>query len=84
MAKTTRIEYTKKELLTLMVKDQGIHEGHWVLGVKFNFTAMNIGQSVDRSDASPAGVAAVDSIHIERVPEPLPFSVDAAEINPVE
>ncbi|MBB5348066.1 hypothetical protein JWG42_15590 [Desulfoprunum benzoelyticum] len=84
MADITRIEYTKKDLLTLMLKDQGIHEGHWVLGVKFIFTAMNIGQSPDGSDASPASVAAVDTIHLERVPEPLPFSVDAGEINPMK
>jgi len=65
-----------------MLKDREIHEGNWVLGVKFNFTAMNIGQLPDGSDASPAGVAAVENLCLERTPDPLPFSVDAAVVNP--
>lgn len=84
MAEITQIDFTKKELLALILKDQRIHEGNWIFGVKFVFTAMNIGQLPDGSDASPASVAAVDSIRIERVPNPLPFSVNAAEINPKE
>ena len=82
MAEITHITYTNKELLILMLKDQGIHEGNWVFGAQFVFTAMNIGQSQDGSDASPASVTAIKSIHIERVPESLPFSVNAAEVNP--
>jgi len=82
MAEISQISYTKKDLLILLLKNQGVHEGHWVLGVKFRFTAMNIGQLPDGSDASPASVAAIETIHIERVPEPLPFSVNAAEVNP--
>lgn len=82
MSEISQISYTKKELLVLLLKDRGIHEGDWIFGVKFKFSAMNIGQSPDGSDASPASVAAIDSILIERVPEPLPFSVNAAEFNP--
>ena len=82
MAEITQINYTNKELLLLMLKDQEIHEGNWILGATYSFTAMNIGQLPDGTDASPASVAAINSIHIERVPEPLPFSVNAAEVNP--
>ena len=82
MAENTRIAYTNKELVVMMLKDQGIHEGHWVLATNFSFTAMNIGQSSDGSDASPAGIVAVTGVIIERVPERLPFSVNAAEVNP--
>lgn len=82
MPDITRYDYSKKDLLILMLKDREIHEGNWVLGVKFNFTAMNIGQLPDGSDASPAGVVAVENLCLERTPEPLPFSVNAAVANP--
>lgn len=82
MAKTTEVEYTNKELLILMLKDQGIHEGNWALSAKLKFSTMNLGELADGSDASPAGAIAVVGCRIERVPEPLPFSINAAEANP--
>jgi hypothetical protein len=82
MAEEKRLNYTNKELLILMLKDKGIHEGNWVLGAEFAFTASNIGQSPDGSDASPAGIVALSNVHIAQVQQPLPFSVDAAEANP--
>lgn len=82
MVETTRIIYSNKELVVMMLKDQGIHEGNWILAANLSFTAMNIGQLPDGSDASPAGVVAVTGVLIERVPEPLPFSVNADEANP--
>ena len=82
MVETTKIIYSNKELVVMMLKDQGIHDGNWVLAANLTFSAMNIGQLPDGSDASPAGVVAVNGVLIERVPEPLPFSVNAAEANP--
>lgn len=82
MAEITQLEYKNKDLIVLMLKDQDIHEGNWVLQAKFSFTAMNIGQLEDGSDASPAGIVAATGFAIVRVPEPLPFSVNAAEVNP--
>lgn len=82
MAEIAQILYTNKELLVMLLKDQGTHEGNWVLGAKFNFSAMNIGQMQDGSDVAPAGVVGLNGLILERVPEPLPFSVNAAEVNP--
>lgn len=82
MAEIKQITYINKELLILLLKDQGIHEGNWILGAQLTFSAMNIGHSSDGSDVSPAGVVGVTGVVIERVPEPLPFSVNAQEVNP--
>lgn len=83
MAEVNKINYTIKDLLVLMLKDQGIHEGNWILGATYSITAMNIGKLPDGTDAAPASVAAIQTIHIERVPEPLPFSLNAADVNPM-
>ncbi len=82
MAENIRVNYSNRELVVLMLKDQGIHEGNWVLAANLTFSAMNIGKLPDGSDASPAGIVALTGVLIDRVPEPLPFSVNAAEANP--
>jgi hypothetical protein len=82
MAEIKQISYTNKEILILMIKDQNIHEGHWVLGAGFSFGAMSMGQSADGVDASPTAIATLSGLGIERVQEALPFSVDASLENP--
>jgi hypothetical protein len=82
MADVTRIEFTNKELLIMMLKKQEIHEGNWVIQAKLSFAAMNMGTTSDGTDTMPAGAVAVSGMGLELVPEPLPFSVNAAEVNP--
>lgn len=82
MAEITRIEFTNKDIVALMLKDRGIHEGHWVLQAKFSFGAMNMGASSEGTDAIPTGIVGVAGMGLELVPQPLPFSVNAAEVNP--
>lgn len=82
MAEITKIDYSTKELLVLMLKDQNIHEGHWILSATFMQSAINIGQSTDGSDVAPAMLSIINRIGLECVNEPLPFSVDAAVVNP--
>ena len=53
MAEIARIEFKNKDLVALMLKDQGIHEGHWVLQAKFSFGAMNMGATDEGTDAIP-------------------------------
>lgn len=82
MAEITRIDYSTKELIGLMLKDQNIHEGNWILTATFLQSAINIGHSTEHSDIAPASLSILNRIGIEHVNEPLPFSVDAAIVNP--
>ena len=81
MAMAKQYEYSPRELVALMIRDQGIKEGHWILGMSYHFGAMNMGANPDGRDAAPTTIATVSSVIIERVPEPLPFSVDAAKLS---
>lgn len=81
MTETTKIDYTNKELVAMILRDKGIYEGNWVFAAKLSFSAMNL-QLPDSSDPTPAGVVGLAGVRIERVPEPLPFSINAAEVNP--
>lgn len=71
-----------RDLTVLLIKNQGIHEGRWVLSALLNFSTLNIGESKDGTDALPAGVVALSGVRLEQAAIPVPFSVDAAEVNP--
>ena len=73
---------SNRDLVVLLMKNQGVHEGNWILSALLTFSTANIGQTSDGSDASPAGIVALTGVRLERVAEPLPFSVNAAEVNP--
>ena len=73
---------SNRDLLILLIKDLGIHDGNWVLSAKLAFNAINFCTLDDKSDTSPAGVVALSGVRLERVPSPLSFSVNAAEVNP--
>ena len=81
MPDVTQISYRHNELVQLMLKDQGITEGHWILSVNFGLGAGNIGDSPERPEAiSPAAFVIVQSVGLHRVPAPQPHSVDAAAL----
>ena len=78
-----QIQYTHEDLLKLMLQDQDIHEGYWMLLVKFGFGAGNVGPSPDQpSDVHPTALVSVAGIGIERTNKLGPLVVDAALVNP--
>lgn len=76
----TSVQYKHKELTELMLKDRGIHEGLWVLQIRFGLGAVNAGPSED--DVHPTAMVPVQGIGILRVDQPGPLVVDAAVVNP--
>ena len=77
------ISFSSRELIELILKEKSIHKGHWMLLVHFGFTAMNVGQGESGEDAMPAGVVSVQKVGIKKIPQPVPFSVNAAAVNPL-
>jgi hypothetical protein len=73
--------FTHKELAEVLVKEKGIHDGLWGVYVKFTFGAANI---ADPSTAvlTPAAIAAVQEIGIQRFDQETNLTVDAAKVNP--
>lgn len=76
------ISYSTNELTKLLLERHDIHEGNWILTVNFGFLAMNIRQSDTDTEVSPSGIVSVQRVGLQRLAEPLPFSVDAAVANP--
>ncbi|SRR6266849_4124345 len=82
MPEVNQYLFNNKELLEMLVKQAGVHEGKWILMVNFGFSAGNFGTSPDQ--ISPGGVIAILQVGIQRATPETPESmmVDAAVINP--
>lgn len=80
MAEPTLITYSFKELATLLVKEQGLHEGYWGIYAKFGITAANAGPT--DADLRPTALVPILELGLQRYEELNNLSVDAAEVNP--
>jgi hypothetical protein len=84
MPAANQFTWTHKELITLMVKAMGIHEGRWMLLMSYGMSPGNFGPSDDQ--ISPGMIVTVTGIGIQReapgAAAPSSLVVDAAEVNP--
>jgi hypothetical protein len=84
MAEPTQFSFDLKELVTALIKQQGIHEGAWLAAFDFGFGAGMIGPTPD--EARPAALVQLLKVNLVRqtqIPPPHPhLTVDAAEVNP--
>jgi hypothetical protein len=79
MPENTQVEYGLKELTEVMIRDQGITEGHWQILVRFSFAAATI--DAPGEGPAPSVISRVQSIGLSRVDEPNMLSVDAASLH---
>lgn len=80
MAEATQITFKHEELVELMLKKQGIHEGIWGLFVNFGFSASNIGPT--DTEVSPAAIVGILGIGLQKFDKASNIAVDAAKVNP--
>ncbi len=71
-----------KELLALIIKETGCHEGKWVLMASFGISPGNYGPSI--AEAGPGVAVAISKIGIQRADSNTPEEamLDATVINP--
>jgi hypothetical protein len=85
MSNATQYKLKHKELVELLIKANGVHEGRWMLNVDFGMAPGNFGPS--ENEISPGIMVAVQSVGIQRDTNPAsPLTdalvVDAAVVNP--
>lgn len=76
--------FSHKELTEILVKQAGIHKGHWGLYVEFGLGAGNIPVAGPDGAFSmkPAAIVPINGIGIVEFDEPSPITTNAAEVNP--
>ena len=80
MAEATQISFKHVEIVELMLKKQGIHEGIWGLFIRFGMGASNVGPS--EAELVPAAIIPVLEIGLQKFEKVTNLSVDAAQVNP--
>ena len=84
MAEPDRFLFSYKELAEALVKQQGIHEGLWMIYVEFGIQGMNVGESKDQ--LVPAAIVPLLKIGIQRIEKTHPLAdtslvIDASAVN---
>jgi hypothetical protein len=74
-------QFSHKELATLLVKHQQLHEGIWAVSYNFGLSATNMGPSP--TEVMPTAMLHLVSVALRKVERISSVSVDAAEVNPV-
>ena len=82
MPEVSSYSFTYKEVLTALVKQAGLHEGKWQLGMTFGLAAANMGP--DEASIVPGAALAVSGIGLQKAvaESPAALTIDAAEVNP--
>lgn len=85
MVNVAQYQFRHEEVVTALVKHQGIHDGLWQLTLGFGLAAANVNAPDQNGNAtlSPAAITIVTSIGLSRVDAEGPLAVDAAKVNPL-
>ena len=81
MPQANQYVFSNKELLELLIRQAGVHEGKWILMASFGFTAGNFGPSNEQM--SPGVAVVISQMGIQRASAETPeaMSIDASVIN---
>ena len=82
MPEVGQIKYDLKELTALMLRDQGIRSGLWMIWTRFAQAVTIIAppEAEPGGPAGPGAIAIVTEVGIQKVDQPGPLSVDASEV----
>ena len=80
MPEATQIVFKHRELVEILIKSQGIHDGIWGLFLRFGLGASNVGAS--EAELQPAAIIPVLEIGLQKFEKETNISVDAAKVNP--
>lgn len=79
MPEASQFTYDLRELTALMIKDQGIRQGRWMILARFNFGVSNI-MAEGGGPSGPGVVAMLIEAGIQKAEGPSALAVDAGEV----
>jgi hypothetical protein len=85
VGKPDRPEHTceLREIVELLVRHYGLHEGIWGPWIEFGIGGANIINATDNK-AAPAAIVPIVRFGIQKFATPSSMTVDAAQINPLK
>jgi hypothetical protein len=79
---TSEHKYSIEELLSALLRDQGIHDGHSALNVEFSATGASVKPQDNAARTLPGLIVSVNSATLVRADSATAGAVDAAVVNP--
>lgn len=79
MAQATQFDFTWQEVAKMMIRDQGITDGHWIAAFRVNWIAGDT--TIGGQNPLPGVSIQLPALTLIRVDAPTPHSVDASQIN---
>jgi len=82
MPEASQITFSNKELLELLIKKAGVHDGRWILMTNFGIAPGNYGLTPEQ--VAPGCAVIVNQMGIQKAQKDTPeaMSLDAAVVNP--
>jgi hypothetical protein len=74
--------YSIEELLCALLRDRGIHEGHWALNVEFSATGASVKPADNAARTLPGLIVSMNAAALVRADSSATGAVDAAVVNP--
>ena len=75
-AQISQVEIPIKEIARMVMREQGITEGHWEIGLQCDFHGVNV--AADQGEAFPALILKFTKFSLIRVQQPTAASIDAS------
>ncbi|MEO4149249.1 hypothetical protein ABH289_08435 [Acinetobacter pittii] len=72
------------EVIKLLIKQCGIHEGHYILNFELEIAAGQMPLPSDQNTGKPSIHFALTSFSLQKVPAHIPNAVDASVVNPIQ
>jgi len=85
MADPTQFTFSWRDVAASLLKQQGIREGKWLIGLQFGFAAVNVGPGP--SEVLPSAIVGAQQLQLTRLPADAEVSalvVDAGQANAPE
>jgi hypothetical protein len=82
MPEVNQYTFKHQEVLELLIKKAGLHEGKWQLIVTFGFTPANMGPTADQ--VVPGVAVSIQNLGLQKAQpgSPEALTADAAVVNP--
>lgn len=79
---TSEHKYSIEDLIAALLRDQGIHNGHWALNVEFSATGAAVKQQEQPARTLPGLIVSVNSATLAAADPSAQGAVDASVVNP--
>jgi hypothetical protein len=79
---TSEHRFTLQELAAALIRQEGIHEGQWVLNVTFAATGTSVRADPESGSSVPGLLVSVTGVTLVQATAPSPSTIDAAVVNP--